>query len=61
MVILNLSIKTKNFNMFCQSETVWIPDEKIQAITQHVDLSDFDPEEDFCYVGLDIAERDDLC
>ena len=54
-------IRTKNLNQWVQSSEVWIPDEKIQAITKHVDLEDFDPEEDFAYCGVDIAERDDLC
>ena len=58
---LEIDVKTKQLNMWCRSSEVWIPDEKIQAITKHIDLADFDPEEDFCYVGLDIAERDDLC
>lgn len=56
-----VSIKTKNFNLWCQSETTWIPVEKIKAVTQKFDYSIFDKEEEYCIVGVDIAERSDLC
>ena len=56
-----VSIKTKNFNMFCQSELVWIPNEKIKEVTGRVDYDMFDPEEDVCIIGVDLAERSDLC
>ena len=56
-----VSIKTKNFNMFCQSELVWISNEKIKEVTGRVDYDMFDPEEDVCIIGVDLAERSDLC
>ena len=56
-----VSIKTKNFNMFCQSELVWIPNEKIKEVTGRVDYDMFDPDEDVCIIGVDLAERSDLC
>ena len=56
-----VSIKTKNFNMFCQSELVWIPNEKIKEVTGKVDYDMFDHEEDVCIIGVDLAERSDLC
>ena len=56
-----VSIKTKNFNMFCQSELVWIPNEKIKEVTGKVDYDMFDPDEDVCIIGVDLAERSDLC
>ena len=56
-----VSIKTKNFNVFCQSETTWISAEAIKAVTQKFDLSMFDKEEEYCIIGVDIAERSDLC
>lgn len=55
------SIKTKNFNMFVQSAVTWIPDEKIRAVMQKFDFDIFDPEEDYQIIGVDIAERSDLC
>ena len=56
-----VSIKTKNFNMFCQSELVWITNEKIKEVTGRVDYDMFDPDEDVCIIGVDLAERSDLC
>ena len=56
-----VSIKTKNFNMFCQSELVWISNEKIKEVTGKVDYDMFDPDEDVCIIGVDLAERSDLC
>lgn len=56
-----VDVKTKQLNMWCQSNDTWIPYEKIQKITKHFDLSQFNKDEDYCLVGIDLAERDDLC
>lgn len=56
-----VSIRTKNFNEFCQSERVWIPNDYIKAVSQKFDYDIFDPEEHYSLVGIDIAERSDLC
>lgn len=56
-----VSIKTKNFNMFCQSELVWITNEKIKEVTGRVDYDMFNPDDDVCIIGVDLAERSDLC
>lgn len=56
-----VSIKTKNFNMWCQSEVTWISYEKIKEVSKPFNLSMFNPEEEYSIVGLDIAERNDLC
>lgn len=56
-----VEIKTKNLNIWCQSETTWIPQDKIKEVTGKVNYDMFDPEEDICIVGVDIAERSDLC
>lgn len=56
-----VSIKTKNFNMWCQSEVTWVNYESIKAVSKPFDLSMFDSEEEYSIVGLDIAERNDLC
>lgn len=54
-------IKTKNLNMWCQSEVTWVNYESIKAVSKPFDLSMFDSEEEYSIVGLDIAERNDLC
>lgn len=56
-----VSIKTKNFNMFCQSAQTWIPNDNILEVTQSFDLSMFDKENEYCIIGVDLAERSDLC
>lgn len=56
-----VSIKTKNFNCFVQSEKTWIPNEKIKENMQKIDDSMFNIEEDYCIIGVDISERSDLC
>lgn len=56
-----VSIKTKNFNCWCQSETTWIQDEKIRLVSQKFNYDMFNPEETYCILGVDIAERSDLC
>lgn len=56
-----VSIKTKNFNCFVQSQQTWIPIEKIKEVSQKFDYSQFDKEEDYSILGVDIAERSDLC
>ena len=56
-----VSIKTKNFNMFCQSAMTWIPDEKVKEATQSFGYEMFDKEEEYSILGVDLAERSDLC
>lgn len=56
-----VSIKTKNLNMWVQSSETWIASEKINDITHHVDLTKFDQETSYAIIGADIAERSDLC
>ena len=56
-----VEIKTKNLNLWCQSETTWITQEAIKAVTEKFDFDIFDPEEEYSIVGVDIAERSDLC
>lgn len=56
-----VEIKTKNLNMWCQSEQTWITLEHIKEVTQGFDYDKFDPNDDYCILGVDIAERSDLC
>ena len=53
-----VGIMTKNFNMFCQSETVWIPDEYISKSMQKFDPKDLKDED--CYMGVDLSAVCDL-
>lgn len=53
-----VSIKTKNLNMWCQSSDVWIPYERVDKVSQRVNLEDFKGE--LCYMGLDLSAVSDL-
>lgn len=57
---LEVSIKTKNFGVWCSSQQTWIPDEKVVATMQQFDYDIF-TEDDYSIIGIDIAERSDLC
>ena len=55
---LELGVKTKNFNIFCQSIETWIPNDYIKACMQQVDLQDF---KDLpCYGAADLSAVSDL-
>lgn len=56
-----VSIKTKNFNIWCQSQQTWIQNERIKEVSQSFDYDIFDPENEYSLLGIDIAERSDLC
>ena len=58
---MEVQFKTKQLNIWCQSETTWITNEKIKEVTGRVDYDMFDPDEDVCIIGVDLAERSDLC
>ena len=58
---MEIQFKTKQLNMWVHTSKTWLTMEEIASVTQSFELSDFDPEEDYCYVGVDIAERSDLC
>lgn len=51
-------VKTKNFNIFCQSKDVWIPDTYIKQCTAPVILEDFRGNE--CWVGIDLSSVSDM-
>lgn len=61
-----VSIKTKNFNIWCSSETTWIPREDLMAHTQKIDLSELMKEleksddNEICYSGVDLGSISDL-
>jgi len=53
-----VGIKTKNLNIWCDSQTTWIPDDYIVAATQDLRIEDFKGET--CWVGVDLASNTDL-
>lgn len=53
-----VSIKTKNLNMWCQSADVWIPYEKLDAVSEQVDLNDF--KDEVAYMGVDLSAVGDM-
>lgn len=56
-----VDIKTKNLNMWCQSAETWIPYEKINEVSQKFDYDIFDSSQEYSILGVDLAERSDLC
>ena len=55
---LELGVKTKNFNIFCQSVETWIPNDYVKACMQPVDLQDF--KDMVCYGAADLSAVSDL-
>jgi phage terminase large subunit-like protein len=53
-----VGVKTKNLNLWCDSASVWIPDEYIVNASKKLDIIDFAGLE--CYVGVDLAANVDL-
>ena len=55
---LEVGVKTKNFNVFCQSKNVWIPDTYLKDSFSKLDINDFKDED--CYMGVDLSAISDL-
>ncbi|MBK5721367.1 terminase large subunit [Dysgonomonas sp. Marseille-P4677] len=53
-----VNVKTKNLNMWCDAETVWIPEHYIINASQDVKLEDFRGME--AYGGIDLSSTSDL-
>lgn len=53
-----VGIKTKNINMWCDAEMVWIPDHYILSSSARVDFEDFRDMD--CYAGIDLSSTSDL-
>lgn len=51
-------VKTKNLNMWCDAENVWIPDHYLLAATKHLEFSQFKGWD--CWVGVDLSSTSDL-
>jgi len=54
-------VLTKNFNLWCDSMDTWITHDELLACSKSFELSDFNPDEDLCTVGIDLASVSDLC
>ena len=50
--------KTKNLNMWCDAEDVWIPDHYILDASANLNMADFEGED--CWIGVDLAATSDL-
>ena len=55
-----VSIKTKNFNIWCSSEVTWIPREDLLAHTEKFDINFFKDDEYYCYGGVDLGSISDM-
>lgn len=53
-----VGIKTKNFNIWCDSETVWIPDHYLLKSSDNLDFEQFRDMD--CYAGIDLSSTSDL-
>lgn len=53
-----VGIKTKNLNLWCDADTVWIPEHYILNASKDVDLTEFKDIE--AYVGIDLSSTSDL-
>lgn len=55
---LEMGVRTKNFNQFCQTKNVWIPDSYLSSSFCKVNMDDFKDED--CYMGVDLSAISDL-
>ena len=55
---LEFAVKTKQFNMFCQSSDIWIRSDYIKACMEKVNLDDYYGE--WVYGGVDLSSTSDL-
>ena len=55
---LEVGVKTKNLNIWCNSSETWISHDYIMSSTQKIDLNDFSGQ--VCYLGVDLASVSDL-
>lgn len=53
-----VNVKTKNLNVWCDAETVWIPDHYILDSSKSVSFDDFSGMD--CYMGIDLSSTSDL-
>lgn len=53
-----VNVKTKTLNMWCDAETVWIPEHYILNSSKKIRLDDFEGMD--CYMGIDLSSTSDL-
>lgn len=53
-----VGIMTKNFNLWCDSSSTWIPGDRVLKNTGDIKTDDFKGSE--CYVGIDLASTCDI-
>lgn len=53
-----VGVKTKNINLWCDAETVWIPEHYLLDASQDINLDDFPDAE--AYFGIDLSSTSDL-
>lgn len=53
-----VGVKTKNINMWCDSETVWIPDHYVIESSRGLSVSEYAGRD--CYMGIDLSSTSDL-
>lgn len=53
-----IGVKTKNINIWCDAEEVWIPDHYILSCSKKLDMGDFVGKD--CYMGIDLSSTSDL-
>jgi len=53
-----VGVKTKNLNVWCDSETVWIPEHYIQDASKEFKIEDYRGCD--CYAGVDLSSTSDL-
>ena len=55
---LEMGVRTKNFNQFCQTKNVWIPDKYLLNIFKQINIVELKDED--CYMGVDLSAISDL-
>jgi phage terminase large subunit-like protein len=55
---LETGVRTKNFNQFCQTKEVWIPDTYLTNAFDKYTIEDFQDED--CFMGVDLSAVSDL-
>ena len=53
-----VGVKTKNINIWCDADQIWIPDDYILDVTKKLNIQDFKDQE--CYGGIDLSSTSDL-
>lgn len=56
---LEVGVRTKNFGEWLSSSDIWVRDEEILELSEKVDLSKFDRDQN-CYIGVDLSVVSDL-